>query len=138
MAAVHGITLKPPKLTIESKPLAKAQPSKYKSSEEIDEDVIKALQDSDEESPSAQEAPLTKTGRPDRRFKGQRDAPLNEIINPRYIKPKTGGLLKDGTHITLGGRPDRRFKENRGKSEEQIMSEWAEQMYKRYGRIMHH
>jgi hypothetical protein len=138
MPATHHITLKPPKPMAESKLPPKAQQTKYKPSEEIDEDVLKALEDSDEEQQSAQETPLTKTGRPDRRFRGQRDVPLEEVINPHYIRPKTGGTLKDGTHITMSGKPDRRFKENRSKPEEQVMSEWAEQMYKQYGKPTHH
>ena len=68
---------------------------------------------------------LTKLGRVDRRFKGHREDPAaNDVINPDYIHPRTGGMV--GTvHITKDGRPDRRFLENRGKSTDQIMKEWA-------------
>lgn len=129
MPTPHGITLKPPKQTYAAK-------AKQEVAEEIDEDVLKVL-NGDGEEEVAQEK-LTKLGKPDRRFKGQRDIPEEQIINPKYIKPKTGGTLKDGTHITMVGKPDRRFRENRGKPEEQIMSEWAEQVYKQYARPTHH
>jgi len=68
---------------------------------------------------------LTKLGRVDRRFKGHREDPAaNDVINPDYIHPQTGGMV-GSVHITKDGRPDRRFLENRGKSNEQIMKEWA-------------
>lgn len=131
MPTPHGITLKPPKQTY----TAKARQPKEEV-EEIDEDVLKVLNGDGEE--EVAQGRLTKLGKPDRRFKGQRDIPEEQIINPKYIKPKTGGTLKDGTHITMVGKPDRRFRENRGKPEEQIMSEWAEQVYKQYARPTHH
>lgn len=133
MPTAHGITLKPLKPTYVAKP--KQPKQKEDVVEEIDEDVLKVL-NGDEEG-VAQER-LTKLGKPDRRFKGQRDIPEEQIINQKYVRPKTGGTLKDGTHITITGKPDRRFRENRGKPEEQIMSEWAEQVYKQYARPTHH
>lgn len=131
MPATQRITLKPPKTIEQVKPLAKTKPAKE--TEGIDEDVMELLNGEEEH-----EVPLTKAGRPDRRFKGQRDISEEEAINPRYIKPRTGGTLKDGTHITINGKPDRRFKENRGKPQEQVMSEWAEQVYRQYAKPTHH
>lgn len=77
----------------------------------------------------------TKLGTPDRRFKGQRDLPPEEVdINPNYVRPTAGGTLPDGTHITRFGKPDLRFKENRAKDEETVLAEWAEKVYETYGR----
>lgn len=77
---------------------------------------------------------LTRFGTPDRRFKGQRDLPPPNLINnPNYRRARRGGALADGTPITLSGAPDRRFKENRGKSDEQIRAEWADQVYATWG-----
>lgn len=76
--------------------------------------------------------PITKSGYPDRRFKGQRDLPppALEIIEPRA---RTGGTIGD-VHITIDGKPDRRFKENRGLSDEEVMAQWADAIQDKYGR----
>ena len=79
---------------------------------------------------------LTKDGKIDRRFKGFRDLPEEEVgINPDYQPARTGGTLDDGTHITLEGKPDLRFKENRGLSEDEVNRKWAERLAKEYGII---
>lgn len=77
----------------------------------------------------------TKLGTLDRRFKGQRDLPPEEVnINPNYVHPTSAETLPDGTHITRFGKPDLRFKENRSKDEETVLAEWAEKVYETYGR----
>lgn len=73
-----------------------------------------------------EEVPLTKLGHPDRRYKGFREMPAPQETNPEYRRASTGPVLEDGTHLTLTGKPDRRFKENRGKTDEEIMLEWAQ------------
>jgi hypothetical protein len=79
------------------------------------------------------QGPLTKSGYPDRRFKGQRDLPPPEEENPEFRRARTGGTIGD-VHVTIDGKPDRRFKENRGLSDEEVMSQWLEQLNERYGR----
>ncbi len=60
---------------------------------------------------------FTKTGKPDRRFKGQRDLPDEEVINPGYRRANVGQVIDD-VHLTMDGTPDRRFKENRNISDQ--------------------
>ncbi len=60
---------------------------------------------------------LTKSGKPDRRFKGQRELPEEEVVNPHYRRANIGTVI-DGVHLTTQGAPDRRFKENRNISDE--------------------
>ena len=67
-----------------------------------------------------EEKPVTKNGFPDRRFKGQRDLPSPEVVNPDYRRARTGGVVDD-VHVTIDGRPDRRFKENRAMSDDEIL-----------------
>lgn len=81
--------------------------------------------------PEAEGGPLTKTGYPDRRFKGQRDLPPPD--SERKQRARTGGTIGD-IPVTIEGKPDRRFKENRGLSEEELMAKWAEQVQQRFGR----
>lgn len=61
---------------------------------------------------------LTKSGKPDRRFKGQRELPEEEVANPYYRRANIGTVV-DGVHLTTQGAPDRRFKENRNISDEE-------------------
>lgn len=80
-----------------------------------------------------QEVPLTKSGYPDRRFKGQRDLPPQQDENPDFRRARTGGTIGD-VHVTIDGKPDRRFKENRGLSDEEVMSQWLDQLNEKFGR----
>lgn len=75
--------------------------------------------------------PTTKTGYPDRRFKGQRDLPppQEEATTPRA---RTGGVLGN-QHVTIDGKPDRRFKENRALSEEEAHRQWVENLQSQLG-----
>jgi hypothetical protein len=75
---------------------------------------------------------LTKNGQPDRRFKGQRDLPQEEVINTQYRKASVGGVL-GGRHVTLSGAPDRRFKENRSLNEDDIEIAKAEALLEKHG-----
>lgn len=75
--------------------------------------------------------PLTKSGRPDRRFLGARHLPPEEPPNEEYRRARTGGMIGD-IHVTIDGKPDRRFKENRGLSEEEVMAQWVEVLNRRY------
>lgn len=95
--------------------------------EEMDEEEVQA---------GSSEAPLTKSGFPDRRYKGFRDAPLPEHANPEYRRARTGGTVGD-THVTIDGRPDRRFKENRSLSDDEVMKQFAEKLALEYGIIKH-
>jgi hypothetical protein len=85
----------------------------------------------------AEVAHLTKTGKPDRRFKGQREIPDEEIIdNPNYVQPTTAIVDEEGIHVSpKTGKPDLRFKENRGLTEEEVNRKWAEKLAKEYGII---
>jgi len=65
-----------------------------------------------------QTQPLTKSGYPDRRFKGQRDLPPQEEGIP--YRPASKGEVINGIHYDMNGRPDLRYKENRGLTEEDI------------------
>ena len=47
------------------------------------------------------DAPITKSGFPDRRFKGHRDDPPPDVANPEYRRARTGGEDESGTHVTL-------------------------------------
>ena len=69
------------------------------------------------------EAPISKDGTPDRRYKGQRDLP-DDIPNEGYTPAQTGGVVGN-THITKDMKPDRRFSENRGLTEEEARVEAA-------------
>jgi hypothetical protein len=77
------------------------------------------------------DAPLTRTGQPDRRFLGARHLPPPEEPNPDYTKARTGGMM-GGQHITLTGKPDRRFKENRGLTDDEVNGQWADILNHRY------
>lgn len=79
------------------------------------------------------QGPLTKSGYPDRRFKGQRDLPPPVEENPDFRRARSGGVIGD-MHVTIDGKPDRRFKENRGLSDEEVMSQWLEQLNEKFGR----
>ncbi len=79
------------------------------------------------------EGPLTKSGYPDRRFRGQRDLPPPEPEQQQMQRARTGGVIGD-MHVTIEGKPDRRFKENRGLSDEEVMARWAEEVQARFGR----
>lgn len=75
--------------------------------------------------------PLTKSGHPDRRYRGQRDLPPPEA-NQGFTRARQGGMAGD-IHVTIDGKPDRRFKENRNMSEEEATRVWLQQMNERYG-----
>ncbi len=79
------------------------------------------------------EGPVTKSGYPDRRYKGQRDLPPPEEQSSDFQRARTGGVIGN-MHVTIEGKPDRRFKENRGLSDEEVMARWAEQVQERFGR----
>jgi len=79
------------------------------------------------------EGPLTKSGYPDRRYRGQRDLPPPEMEEERVQRARTGGKIGD-VPVTIEGKPDRRFKENRALSEEELMAKWAEQVQERFGK----
>jgi len=109
--------------------------------EEIDksvpeeEEVARLL--GDEEEPEEVEdeeengAHVTKSGVPDRRFKGQRDLPPAQFQHT-YRQPQQGGV-QGGIHVTLEGKPDRRFKENRNLDEEEVMRKYAENLADQFG-----
>ncbi len=80
----------------------------------------------------SQEAPLTKSGYPDRRFKGQRDLPPPEEENPDFRRARTGGTIGD-MHVTIEGKPDRRFKENRSLSDEEVIRRWLDNLNEQFG-----
>ncbi len=75
---------------------------------------------------------LTRNGQPDRRFKGQRDLPQEEVINPQYRKANVGGVIA-GRHVTLDGSPDRRFKENRSLNDDDVEIAKAEALLEKHG-----
>ena len=77
------------------------------------------------------QGPITKSGYPDRRFKGQRDLPPPPE-EERGVRARTGGVLGD-MPVTIDGKPDRRFKANRALSEEELNARWLEEMNARYG-----
>ncbi len=83
-----------------------------------------------------EELPLTKNGKPDRRFKGQRDLPEEEVINPFYRRAAAGMVL-EGVHVTSDGTPDRRYKENRHITDEEAEIRKAELILSKYGRQRH-
>lgn len=83
--------------------------------------------------PEGAAGPLTKSGYPDRRFRGQRDLPPQEEQNPDFHRARTGGMIGE-MHVTVDGKPDRRFKENRGLSDEEVMARWADEVQARFGR----
>ena len=87
-------------------------------------------EDQNEEMP---DRPMTKSGYPDRRYKGQRDLPPPEDANPNYQRARSGGVVGD-IHVTIDGKPDRRFKENRALSEDEANQLWLDQLNKKYGR----
>lgn len=74
--------------------------------------------------------PTTKSGYPDRRFKGQRDLPPPPTVDVQ--RARTGGTVGD-VHVTIDGKPDRRFKENRGLSDEEITRQWLDHMNQKFG-----
>jgi len=74
---------------------------------------------------------VTRTGAPDRRFKGQRDLPpVQKQYN--YRQPRQGGV-HGGVHVTVEGKPDRRFRENRNLDEEEVMRKYAENLAEQFG-----
>jgi len=79
---------------------------------------------------------LTKNGKPDRRFRGQRDLPEEEVINPQYRRAASGMML-EGVHVTSDGTPDRRYKENRHITDEEAEIRKAELILAKYGRQRH-
>jgi hypothetical protein len=81
--------------------------------------------------PGMLEQPLTKSGYPDRRYKGQRDLPPQEETT-QFTRARQGGM-QGNIHVTMDGKPDRRFKENRNLSEEEATRAWLEQMNEKYG-----
>lgn len=83
------------------------------------------------------DVPRTKTGAPDRRYKGQRDLPDMEVQNPGYTRAQVGGVTDDGMHLTLSGKPDRRFKENRSISDDEAELRMAEQILAKH-KASHH
>jgi hypothetical protein len=83
--------------------------------------------------PQGGNGPLTKSGYPDRRFRGQRDLPPPEPEQDQMQRARTGGVIGN-MHVTIEGKPDRRFKENRGLSDEEVMARWAEEVQQRFGR----
>lgn len=80
---------------------------------------------------------LTKTGKPDRRFKGQRDLPDEEVINPDYRRASVGGTDEQGNHLTIDGKPDRRFIENRTISDEEAEIRMAEHILAKHRNRKH-
>ena len=68
---------------------------------------------------------LTRSGKPDRRYMGQRDLPPDEVAND-YAHATSGFVDENGIHRTNDGAPDVRFKENRALSPEQTRISQAE------------
>lgn len=83
------------------------------------------------------DVPRTKSGAPDRRYKGQRDLPDQEVQNPGYTKARVGGQAEDGVHLTVSGKPDRRFKENRSMSDTEAELRMAEQIIAKHQSSRH-
>lgn len=75
---------------------------------------------------------FTKNGKPDRRYKGQRDLPDEQVINPGYRRASTAHVVQ-GVHVTKDGSPDRRYKENRTISDEEAEVMKARLILKRHG-----
>jgi hypothetical protein len=73
---------------------------------------------------------LTKDGKPDHRFKGQREGNNAEVENPDYREATTGFTDEEGRHITKEGKPDSRYKENRQLTEEEARQIQAENLAK--------
>lgn len=98
-----------------------------------EEAEIELVEGNRSQAPSSGETqPLTKSGYPDRRYKGQRDLPaFEETI--QYTKPRQGGVAGN-VHVTVDGKPDRRFKENRALSEEDATRIWLDQLNEKHGR----
>lgn len=99
--------------------------------EEEEDEVVEMSEEGEEEFPipGPQRSPsnrMTKNGVPDRRFKGQRDLPDEEVTNPDYRKASVGEITEKGIHLTIDGKPDRRFLENRTISEEDAELRMAE------------
>ena len=76
---------------------------------------------------------LTKVGKPDRRYKGQRDLEDDGVINPDYTKARTGPQTEDGVHLTKSGTVDRRFLEGRAIDAETAKIEGAKRLLKEAG-----
>lgn len=64
---------------------------------------------------------FTKNGAPDRRYKGQRDLPEEEVRNVHYTHPAAGSVDEKGIHRTSDGKPDRRYLENRALTARQAL-----------------
>ena len=95
-------------------------------------DVFRDREEGEEEQYDHITQPTTKSGFPDRRFKGQRDLPPptpEEVVG----RARTGGTIGD-VHVTIDGKPDRRFKENRSLSDEEVMAQWADAVQEKFGR----
>lgn len=77
---------------------------------------------------------MTKNGTPDRRYKGQRDLPESEVVNPDYRHATTASVVTEGFHATKAGKPDRRFLENRALSEDEAEVMMAEHILNSKGK----
>lgn len=74
---------------------------------------------------------LTKTGKPDRRIRGQENM---ELPAPIRIAGQ-GEVDEHGRHYTLTGKADRRFIENHGMSEEEAQLLGAEFLLRKAGKL---
>lgn len=124
------------------------RPSRFSPAERVGKEKVYSINQTEEDEDEVEEGvsttaitddegvPLTKSGFPDRRFKGYRDAPPPDVANPEYRRARVGGVMGD-THVTIDGKPDRRFKENRSLSEEEAMRRFAKNLATEYGLIKH-
>jgi len=123
-----------------SSQVARRRPVMRRVEAEEDESLLDFIPDEDDgKSPiqAKRSQHLTKFGKKDRRFLGQRDIPPEEtVVNPNYVHPKTGGVIGE-THITQLGKPDMRFRENRNRPQEEVLADWAENVYEQFGRQRH-
>lgn len=146
MAQSHSVSHIAPRITL--KPASGVMPreairptagSTMPSPVEDDDEIVEmAFDDAGQEYsiPRPQRAPtnrMTKTGKPDRRFKGQRDLPDEEVINPDYRRASVGETDDQGNHFTMDGKPDRRFIENRTISDDDAEIMMAEHILARRG-----
>ena len=78
---------------------------------------------------------LKADGTPDHRYKGQREGADQEggAVNPNFTHAATGGVTKDGIHLTKTGKRDRRYLENRTLSPEESEIHGAIAVLEKFG-----
>lgn len=127
-----------PAARVEAKPSSKvrAEPREEEIEEEVEEEAPRyeaRIKSGIAPRGEQQAERLTKAGYPDRRFKGQRDLPPPEEINPEFRRARVGGTVGN-IHVTMTGKPDLRFKENRSVSPEEAEIRMARAILEKYSR----